>query len=169
MYTTTWMNLKIVMPSERGQSKKRICDVWFHLYKILKMQASQSIMTEGRAVVARGQEWREEWITEGTANFYRYIYFVQITHSMFLPTLWVSRLFLKMYFLFHISFLYYSYKRKLLGCLSFVHGSWVIFVIHHKLVFHSSWESFIFFLHSADCMLIHSYLFFFFLNNPAIQ
>lgn len=63
---TTWMNLKIILLSERSQTKIKSTYKGLHLYKVVE-NTNLSVMIESRSVVARGRSEKgsEENIIKG--------------------------------------------------------------------------------------------------------
>lgn len=71
---------------------------------------------ESRAVVAWGQGWRKEWITEGRRELLPILLLSTLHVVHFPPPFLMRKTYLKMILLFCISYLHYFYIRKLLGC-----------------------------------------------------
>lgn len=63
IHTTTWMNLKGIMPSGRSHSQKVVC---LHLSNIL--EKAKTVAMKDRSVIARGEGWREGVIQSYTTR-----------------------------------------------------------------------------------------------------
>ena len=92
---------------------------------------------ESRPVVAWGHGGRKGCTAEGHRMLLLIWLWSRLHAVHFPPTFLIFENVLS----FCISCLHYSYIRKLLECLPFLHSFWVIFVIHHKWLFHSYWDS----------------------------
>lgn len=68
-YTTTWIKLIIIIPSERSQTK-RVYNIWLRLYKLLEKANSSD--TKQISVCLEGGEKQKEEMTTGQEETFRW-------------------------------------------------------------------------------------------------